>query len=54
MDDDAVVVPWSSIYVTLVVAFAQGLIFYAFFCFRRRKDKTKFDQTNDEVGFIPD
>jgi hypothetical protein len=38
IDEDAVVIGWSAIWVTLLVSALQGAIFYWFFAFQRKKD----------------
>ena len=49
-DEEPTIVAWSTVYVTTLVAVAQGAAFYTFFAYQRGQDKKKYNETEDEVS----
>jgi calcium permeable stress-gated cation channel len=47
--DEPVIVSWTPIWVTIVVGFAQGLLFYSFFQHRRKIDKIQYESEKDKL-----
>lgn len=46
---DPVVIPWTAIWVTLLVSALQGVVFYAFFLYQRGKDKGRYSVVKSET-----
>lgn len=49
IDDEPVIVPWTPIWVTIIVSFAQGLVFYLFFQYRRKMDKIQYESEKGKL-----